>query len=41
MSALQKLESGASALVSIFTMGAFALFGWICLADQEQEAPSQ
>ncbi len=31
----------ASALVSIFTMGAFAMFAWLCLADQKQEAPSQ
>src|SRR6266852_7310655 len=32
---------GACALVSIFTMGAFALFAWLRLADQNQEAPSQ
>jgi uncharacterized membrane protein len=31
---------GASALVSIFTMGAFALFAWVRLAEQTEEAPS-
>ena len=31
---------GASAMVSIFTMGAFALFAWVRLAEQTEEAPS-
>ncbi len=31
---------GASALVSIFTMGAFALIAWVRLADQNKETPS-
>jgi putative membrane protein len=31
---------GASALVSIFTMGAFAVLAWVRLAEQTQEAPS-
>jgi hypothetical protein len=31
---------GASALVSIFTMGAFALLAWVRLAEQTEEAPS-
>ncbi len=31
---------GASALVSIFTMGAFALLAWVRLAEQTEERPS-
>lgn len=31
---------GASALVSIFTMGAFAVFAWVRLAEQTEEPPS-
>ena len=31
----------ASALVSIFTMGAFALFAWLRLADNNKEMPSR
>ena len=31
---------GASALVSIFTMGAFVLFAWLRLAEQNKETPS-
>jgi hypothetical protein len=32
---------GASALVSIFTMGAFTVFAWIRLAEQHKETASQ